>query len=55
MIKDPEEYDRRMETLNKRSEDLLKEREARETKIKRMTEERNRYLYTPPPFLTQTR
>ena len=49
MIKDPEEYDRRMETFNKRREDEVKAKEVREENIKRVIEEKNRYA-CPPRF-----
>ena len=43
MLKNPEEYDRRMEEIDKRRLDLQKEREAREANM-----HRSKYLYTPP-------
>ena len=49
MIKDPEEYDRRMETFNIRREDEVKAKEVREENIKRVIEEKNRYA-CPPRF-----
>ena len=49
MIKGPEEYDRRMETFNKRREDEVKAKEVREENIKRVIEEKNRYA-CPPRF-----
>merc|ERR1712088_494387 len=41
MLKNPEEYDRRMV-------DLQKERESREANMHRIVDERSKYLYTPP-------
>ena len=55
MLKNPEEYDRRMQELDQRRQDFQKEREAREANVKRVTDERNKYLYTPPPFMSSTR
>ena len=49
MIKDPEEYDRRLESFNKRREDESKAKEVREENIKRVIEEKNRYA-CPPRF-----
>ena len=34
MLKDPEEYDRRMTNLNKRKEELQKERDKRDSNVK---------------------
>ena len=48
MLKNPEEYDRRMEEIDKRRLDLQKEREAREANMHRIVDERSKYLYTPP-------
>ena len=49
MLKNPEEYDRRMEEIDKRRLDLQKERESREANMHRLVDERSKYLYTPPP------
>jgi len=48
MLKNPEEYDRRMEEIDKRRLDLQKERESREANMHRLVDERSKYLYTPP-------
>ena len=55
MLKNPEDYDRRMEEIDKRRQDLQKERESREANVKRVVDERSKYLYTPPPFMSTTR
>ena len=56
MLKNPEEYDRRMEEIDRRRQDLQKEREAREANVKRVVDERSKYLYTPPPpYMSTTR
>lgn len=53
MIKDPEEYDRRLESFNKRREDECKAKEVREENIKRVIEEKNRYA-CPSRFYNET-
>ena len=55
MLKDPEEHDRRMTNLNKRKEELQKERDKRDANVKRVVEEKSRYLYSSPSFKTSTR
>ncbi len=48
MLKDPEEYDRRLESINQRRQAIQKEREEREANLKRVTSEREKYFFTSP-------
>ena len=43
MIKNPEEYDRRMESLSQRRQNEVKAQEMREENIKRVIEEKSNY------------